>query len=99
MNAPRNSELGRALKADELEPGKIVCTNSERWPNSFFTFWVERVDERMVWILSAMPGKDELHIGLFRQDDGSLKDGGDKTVRIFEYLGEYPKSDEVHNRN
>jgi hypothetical protein len=84
MNA---NEIGRPLRADELKPETLVWTNPEHRPDVFASLWVEKVSDAMVW-LYAGASVPPMHLGLFRQPDGSLKDDGGRTIRIFEYLGE-----------
>jgi hypothetical protein len=84
MNA---NQIGRPLKADELKPEMLVWTNPEHRPSLYASLWVEKVSDAMVW-LYAGASVSPMYLGLFRQPDGSLKDDGGRTIRIFEYLGE-----------
>lgn len=80
-------EIGRELKAGELKPKQIVWTNPEHRPEIFASLWVTEVSTSMVW-LYAGENPTVKHLGLFVQPDGSLKDDGGRTIRIFEYLGQ-----------
>lgn len=78
-------EVGRELKADELQPGKIIVTCLDDKPNMFFTAWVAGVGPRdIVWLHA---GRINVTLGLFKQPDGTLKDDSGRTIRMFEYLG------------
>ena len=80
-------EIGAELKSDQLEPGTIVVTSPEHRPELFATMWVDRVDKALVWLRCDRPN-GQIHLGLLRQADGSLKDDGGRQIKIFRYLGE-----------
>lgn len=79
-------EVGRELRAYDLQPRTIVVTNPEHRPGMFLTMWVTDITDSMVWLLAAA-SEPAIHLGLFRQADGTLKDDAGRAIRIFEYLG------------
>lgn len=91
MNEPEEAaaqvarEVGRELKADELQPGKIIVTNPSDQPHMFFTARVMGIGPREIVWLHA--GKIDVTLGLLKQPNGTLKDDSGRTIRMFEYLG------------
>jgi hypothetical protein len=78
--------IGRELKAYELQPKTIVVTNPEHRPNFFAAMRIDSITADLVILLDPKPVSND-SLCLFRQKGGTLKDGLQRTVRIFEYLG------------
>ena len=80
-------EVGRELEVDELRENTIVFTNPSHMPKVFASVWVEKITADMIFFYA---GELKLTLCVFRQPDGTLKDGFDHQIHVFEYLGEYP---------
>jgi hypothetical protein len=80
------TEIGRELKTGDLMPEMVIWTNPEHRPDVFASLWVAEVSASMVW-LYAGASNPPISLGLFRQPDGTVKDDGGRTIRLFEYLG------------
>ncbi len=79
-----NPDIGRELKADELEAATIVVIKSPD-RDFYVTMWVAAIDHDSVTFFSAIAN---WHVINARQPDGTIVDDQNREVHVFEYLGE-----------
>jgi hypothetical protein len=82
---PPTNEVGRELKASELNPGTVVIVAPSCHPGAMLTVWVKAVDSKLVVFYA---GELNLHIINFVQPDGSIQDDHGTVIRVYEYLGQ-----------
>jgi hypothetical protein len=78
-----NSEIGRMLRVDELQPKTVIVLAREDRPH-MITAWVTRVGVDFVAF-----GMGEVNTTLIalRHPDGRLTDDTGARILVFEYLG------------
>jgi ribosomal protein L37E len=79
------SEIGRKLKASELEPHTIVVV--EKADLGCVTFWVKGVSDQLVHLYAGEIGMDLLLLRV-GPDRESVTDDSGAAMTIYQYLGE-----------
>jgi hypothetical protein len=84
--APDSPEIGRELKyADLPDRKRTVLVLQKEGTKIFSTHWLFDVTPIMVFFYT---GVGNTMLGLIPQPDGTLHDGLNRQIHVFEYLGE-----------
>jgi hypothetical protein len=82
------SEIGRELKASELQPMTVVVVRREDHPELAHTLWVIHVSEDQIHLQANFDGSAEWNFLVQRKGD-EARDGSGHRMYFFEFLGDY----------
>lgn len=85
MEPPVHPEIGRELKASELQEGTVIIGIKDCGHNHAATIWVIKVMPAYVILYAGEVG---LNVVLVRTPEDTLVDDTGAQVHTYEYLGE-----------
>lgn len=83
--SPDHPEIGRELTVSDLTgKERTVFVLQKHGAREFATMWLDSIASNVIFFYS---GVTHIHLGLFPQPDGTLRDGPGRQIHVFEYLG------------